>query len=76
MARIQILELPSERVGEFYRTPFSIIIDQCESGEVRSHSGEILRTATSDLTQAQADHIARSMGAVSAVLVACRLDVV
>ena len=64
MARIQIFELPMVHVGEYMTTPFSIIIDQIESGE----------TATADLTQAQADAIALSMGAVSAVLVRCTLD--
>lgn len=33
MARIQILELPSEQVGEFFSTPFVVIIDRLESEE-------------------------------------------
>lgn len=34
MARIQILELPTEVVGEFVRTPFALVVDQMDARDV------------------------------------------
>ena len=74
MARIQILELPSEQIGDTYRTPFAIVIDQVESESLQTSTGVTFRTLT-ELTQREADSIARSVGAVGAVLAACTLEV-
>lgn len=44
MARIQILELPTEVAGEYVRTPFVIIIDQVEvKAKVESLDAQLLR---------------------------------
>lgn len=74
MARIQILELPSEQVGEVFRTPFAIVIDQVESETIATSTGVEFRTLT-ELTQSEADTIARNVGAVGAVLASCTLDI-
>ena len=74
MARIQILELPSEQVGEVYRVPFALVIDQVETEDRQTSTGVKFRTMT-ELTQAEADTIARKVGAVGAILTACTLDV-
>ena len=74
MARIQILELPMVEVGEYMKTPFSIIIDQLDTEEMRTSTGVVFRTITSGPTQAEADKIAHDMGAVSAILFGCTLD--
>lgn len=34
MARIQVLELPADVVGEAVRTPFAIVIDQLAADEI------------------------------------------
>ena len=78
MARIQILELPSEEVGGVYRTPFALIIDQVETDttEIRGYPETVIRTTTAtELTQAEADTIARNVGAVGAILTACTLEI-
>lgn len=31
MTRLRVLELPSEQVGEFYQTPFILILDQMDA---------------------------------------------
>lgn len=62
MARIKILELPSDVVGEFVRTPFAIVIDQAPT--------------TLELTQEAADQIAERIGAAGAILVGGTLEVV
>ncbi|WP_104137258.1 hypothetical protein [Cryobacterium sp. Y62] len=75
MARIQILELPSTEISPgVYNSPFSIIIDHLDSEEMCTSTGVVFRTVTSGPTQAQADQIARDMGAVSAILSAGTLD--
>ena len=73
MARIQILELPTQVVGEHIRTPFSIIIDQVQHEVMGPFNGATVRHSA-ELTQDEADRIARGMGAVSAVLLACTMD--
>lgn len=55
-------------------TPFSIVFDQLEIEEMRTSTGVVFRTITTGPTQAEADKVARDMGAVSAILVACTLD--
>ena len=73
MARIQVLELPMVHIGDVSNTPFSIIIDQVEHEDIMNFGGEPVRRIT-EMTQDEADQIARDMGAVSAILVACTLD--
>lgn len=48
MARIQILELPMEHVGEFSSTPFVIVIDRLEHERVVSQSGDQTITVGTD----------------------------
>lgn len=44
MARIQVLELPTEVVGDATHTPFAIVIDQVEvTAEVQAYDGTALR---------------------------------
>ncbi|TFD58029.1 hypothetical protein E3T43_07210 [Cryobacterium sp. Hh7] len=73
MARIQILELPMVEVDGVMTTPFSIIIDQVEHEDITGFGGVLIRRV-SELTQDEADKIALRMGAVSAILTACTLD--
>ena len=78
MARIKILELPSEEVGGVYRTPFALVIDQVETetNEIMDAFNRVIRTTTTaELTQAEADIIARNVGAVGAILTACTLEI-
>ncbi|MFC5930918.1 hypothetical protein D6T64_12050 [Cryobacterium melibiosiphilum] len=74
MARIKILELPMLHVGDASKTPFSIIIDEVEQEDITGYANNVVRR-TSELTQEEADKIARDMGAVSAILAACTLDI-
>lgn len=74
MARIQILELPSQVVGEIVRTPFALVIDQVDTETINTHSGANVRTLT-ELTQDEANAMAKSVGAEAALLAACTLDV-
>jgi hypothetical protein len=74
MARIQILELPSEVVGEVVKTPFALVIDQVETEEISTFAEDVIRN-TSELTQDEADTIARNIGAVGTILTRCTLDV-
>jgi hypothetical protein len=74
MASIQILELPTQSVGEVYRTPFAIVIDQVESETLDAIGGENIRTDY-EFTQTEADAMAKNIGAVGAVLTARTLDV-
>ena len=73
MARIQVLELPMVEVGDVMTTPFSIIIDQVEHEDIETFGGVRVRRIT-ELSQDEADSIAHSMGAVSAILASCTLD--
>jgi len=73
MARIKVLELPSKVIGELIETPFALIIDQVEREELTTFDGDAVQVAF-ELTQAEADQIARSVGARGAVLTACTLD--
>ena len=75
MARIQILELPTQVVGEVVNTPFAIIIDQVETETLTTSTDVSFRTM-SELTQTEADTIGRNLGAVGVVLAACTLDIV
>ena len=75
MARIQILELPTQVVGEKVRTPFALIIDQVETETLPTYDDVSVHT-TSELTQTEADTIGRNLGAVGVVLASCTLDVV
>lgn len=79
MARIQILELPSQQVGDYYRTPFALVIDQVasETTEVHGHGDTqpIRVETTAELTQEEADALATRVGAVGAILTACSLDI-
>jgi len=74
MARIQILELPSQVVGEIVRTPFALVIDQVDTETINTHSGANVRTLT-ELTQDEANAMAKSVGAEAALLAACTLDI-
>ncbi len=74
MARIQILELPAQVVGEYVNTPFAVVIDQVETEEHNTYQDERVRTL-SELMQDEADLIAKNVGAVGAVLTRCTLDV-
>jgi hypothetical protein len=78
MARIQILELPTEVVGDYVRTPFALVIDQVdvETEEVRGAAGPAIRErVVAELTQHEANQIAERLGAVGAILVANTLNV-
>lgn len=78
MARIQILELPVNVVGEYSRTPFAVVIDQVdtESNLIEDTMGRpIQEHKATELTQDEADQIAQRIGAVGAILTACTLDV-
>lgn len=74
MARIRILELPMVELGEYMKTPFSIIIDQLEGEQFRDGVGTVLQTFPTEMSQEEADRIAHDMGAVSAILVQGTLD--
>jgi hypothetical protein len=74
MARIRILELPMEHVGEVSKTPFAIVIDQVDTEEVTSFDQHVV-LKTSELTQDEADTMARNVGAVGAILTACTLEI-
>lgn len=77
MARIQILELPTQVLGEAVSTPFAIVIDQVctETTEMRGSDNSLIGKETqSELTQSDADRIAKTVGAVGAILSACTLD--
>lgn len=45
MTRIQILELPSEQVGEVYRTPFVLVFDQLD-GDAVGATADFVKEAT------------------------------
>ena len=74
MARIQILELPSQVVGEVVRTPFALVIDQVDTEGIINHSGDNVRTL-SELTQDEANAMAKSVGAEAAILATFTLDI-
>jgi hypothetical protein len=77
MARIQILELPSVVVGEDISYPFAVVIDQVETEttQIVTSLGPLSSNRVSELTQSEADAIARNVGAVGAILTAITLDV-
>lgn len=74
MARIQILELPSQVVGEIVRAPFALVIDQVDTETINTHSGANVRTLT-ELTQDEANAMAKSVGAEAAILATFTLDI-
>ncbi|WP_424446452.1 hypothetical protein [Microbacterium sp. CH-015] len=74
MARIQILELPTLVVGDAMSTPFALVIDQVEAGDIVSVQDDVIRTAA-DLTQDAANDFAARVGAVGAILTRYTLDV-
>jgi hypothetical protein len=62
MARIQILELPSKQVGEYYETPFAIVIDGYDDTDT-------------PVTPALRDEIAAQTGAAGVIFSVVPLDV-
>ena len=74
MARIQVLELPMVEVDGVMTTPFSIVIDNLDTVEMLTSTGISFLSINGGPTQAQADQIAREMGAVSAIIYAATLD--
>lgn len=74
MARIQILELPMEHVGDYSRTPFAVIIDQVESDEIQNFQSETVM-GRSEVTQSLAKNIADEVGAVGAIVSTGTIDV-
>lgn len=48
--RIQILELPTEAVGEQYTTPFALIVDQVETVEVSTLGRQVVRSEHPDMS--------------------------
>lgn len=74
MARISILELPTQSVGEVYHTPFVLVIDQVESQGLETYSGDTI-VKVDELNQAQADAWAEQAGAVAALLTNATLDI-
>jgi hypothetical protein len=66
--RIQILELPSKQVGEYYETPFAVVIDRCDSEVIRSWGGETEIVSKRSPGALKADDIKDALGA-QAVLV-------
>lgn len=75
MARIKILELPSEAVGGHYRTPFALVIDQVETEVVESSDNAGNPIISAELYQEEADIFAKRVGAVGAILTQCTLDI-
>ncbi|AZS46663.1 hypothetical protein [Microbacterium oxydans] len=75
MARIQVLELPMQHVGDVSRTPFAIIIDQATAESVTTYSGDVVVSEPAEFTQTEVDAIAERMGAQAAILTAATLDV-
>lgn len=74
MARIKILELPTQVLGDVVTTPFALIIDQVDTWNINALDGTPVRVH-SELTQAEADVIAAQVGAVGAILTTCTLDI-
>lgn len=74
MARIRVLELPMQHVGDVSQTPFAIVIDQVEVEEARGFGDQAV-PAAAELTQHEADQIAARIGAVGVILTACTLEV-
>jgi hypothetical protein len=72
MARIQILELPSDVVGEAVHTPFAIVIDQVEASAVETYAGEVVRSTSEPIDH---DAIKAATGAVGVIVHTGTLDV-
>ncbi|TFD58047.1 hypothetical protein E3T43_07310 [Cryobacterium sp. Hh7] len=75
MARIQILELPSEVVGEYVRTPFAIVIDQVETEQIPTSIHGVSSTEYS-ISRADSEGIKAATGAGGVILSTTTLDVV
>lgn len=73
MARLRILELPLQVLGEYTTTPFAVIIDQVET-RYDTANDDPEPPLVAELTQDGADHIAHQLGAVAAVVLAGTID--
>lgn len=76
MARIQILELPTQVAGDLVATPFAIVIDEVETAKVIGTTDGVPDILAAELTQSEADAIADRIGARGAILAACTMEVV
>lgn len=73
MARIQVLELPSQVVGEIVRTPFVIVVDQVEVvADVEAYDGTAIRHTVEPV---DADAIKAATGAEGVIVHTGTLDV-
>ncbi|WP_394254721.1 hypothetical protein [Pseudoclavibacter helvolus] len=78
MARIQILELPADVVGEFVKTPFVLIVDRVETDEdgVRTYAETVVVPAQSEISDDQVKRLAEQIGAAGWITTSGTLDVV
>lgn len=75
MARIRILELPTKQVGEYYETPFALVIDKVEVEDIEVwQDGQRVRRLQ-EFTQAEGQEAARLLGAVGAIVTPGTLDI-
>ncbi|MBF4603750.1 hypothetical protein [Curtobacterium sp. VKM Ac-2884] len=73
MARIQVLELPSDVVGEAVHTPFVIVVDQVEvEARVESVDEQLIHEIREPIN---ADAIKAASGAVGVIVHTGTLDV-
>jgi hypothetical protein len=78
MARIRILELPLQVVGEMSRTPFALIVDQVATDHDTSDTFDehvAVLTVNAEISQEQIDAFAATIGAAGALVTSATLDV-
>ena len=73
MARIQILELPMQFLGDAGMAPFALVIDQMDSEALRDYNNDLLCTKT-EISQAEADNMAKMIGAVGAIATSATIN--
>lgn len=75
MARISILDLPTQVLGDAVSTPFVLVIDQVESESIEAFNGDTV-AKMQEITPVEAAHWAAQAGAVGVILASGTLDIV
>lgn len=73
MARIQILELPTEVVGEFVKTPFVLVVDQVCLEKVENLGQTLF---LEEVPSEMVEQLAKQVGAAGVITTQGTLDVV
>jgi hypothetical protein len=73
VARIQVLELPTEVDGDNVRTPFALIIDQVDSETIDAMTGDTIRQ-TIDADQVTLANFAADVKAEALIVYPGTLD--